>query len=240
MRSFVEAAADLVVSYGGSLSGEHGDGQFRGEMLIKMFGPRVVSLFEEVKRIFDPDDRMNPGKIVYPSPLDGQLWLGTDYHHAEAQGLLLLSQRRAQVLHRCPALRRYRQLPATPPRHRPTLHGPGPLGPVLVWPDTFSNSFHPSVAKSAVEVLEAAGFQVRLPRRPVCCGLTWISTGQRDTARRVLTRTVRILRDEIRAGTPVIGLEPSCTAVFRSDGPELLDGDEDLRRLSKQTERLPR
>ena len=94
------------------------------------------------------------------------------------------------------------------------------------------------MAKSAVEVLEAAGFEVRLPGRAVCCGLSWISTGQLDMARRVLRRTVRILRDEIRAGTPVVGLEPSCTAVFRSDGPALLDGDEDLRRLSKQTRTL--
>ena len=69
----------------------------------------------------------------------------------------------------------------------------------------------------------------------MCCGLTWISTGQLATAARVLRRTLRVLRDDIRAGVPVVGLEPSCTAVFRADGPELLDGDEDMRRLSKQT-----
>src|SRR5512133_2846952 len=85
MRSFVEAAADLVVSYGGSLSGEHGDGQSRAALLIKMFGPRVVAVFEEVKTIFDPRDRMNPGKIVYPNPLDGQLRLGTAYQHTEPE-----------------------------------------------------------------------------------------------------------------------------------------------------------
>jgi Fe-S oxidoreductase len=84
-------------------------------------------------------------------------------------------------------------------------------------------------------VLESAGFEVRIPDRAVCCGLTLISTGQLTTARRVLRRTLRLLRDDVRAGVPVVGLEPSCTAVFRSDGTDLLDGDEDMRRLARQT-----
>jgi Fe-S oxidoreductase len=62
-----------------------------------------------------------------------------------------------------------------------------------------------------------------------------VSTGQLGTARSVLRRTLRVLREDIRAGVPVVGLEPSCTAVFRSDGPELLAGDQDMRRLSRQT-----
>jgi hypothetical protein len=82
-RAFVERAADLVVSYGGSLSGEHGDGQSRGELLPKMFGPEVVDLFRAVKAVFDPGNRMNPGKVVDPNPLDSHLRLGTDYAHAE-------------------------------------------------------------------------------------------------------------------------------------------------------------
>ena len=65
-RSFLERAADLVASYGGSLSGEHGDGQARGELLVRMFGPEIVRAFERMKAIFDPDDRMNPGKVVKP------------------------------------------------------------------------------------------------------------------------------------------------------------------------------
>ena len=96
----------------------------------------------------------------------------------------------------------------------------------------------PRSPRSAVEVLEDAGFEVRVPTEPVCCGLTWVSTGQLATARRVLRRTLRVLRDDIRAGVPVVGLEPSCTAVFRSDGPELLSGDEDMRRLARQTRTL--
>src|SRR3954447_2085912 len=68
-RRFMERAADLVVSYGGSLSGEHGDGQSRGELLEWMFGTEVVALFQEVKRLFDPQDWMNPGKVTYPAAL---------------------------------------------------------------------------------------------------------------------------------------------------------------------------
>ncbi|MEJ7704101.1 MAG: FAD-linked oxidase C-terminal domain-containing protein [Geodermatophilaceae bacterium] len=78
-RRFVERGADLVVSYGGSLSGEHGDGQSRGELLVRMYGAEVVRSFEQMKKIFDPDNRMNPGKVVAPYPLDSNLKLGTDY-----------------------------------------------------------------------------------------------------------------------------------------------------------------
>jgi Fe-S oxidoreductase len=106
---------------------------------------------------------------------------------------------------------------------------------VLVWPDTFTNYFHPHVGDAAVEVLQAAGFTPVLPHRTLCCGLTWISTGQLKTARRVLRRTLDALRDELRQGTPVVGLEPSCTAVFRSDLTELFAHDEDAHRLSEQT-----
>jgi Fe-S oxidoreductase len=74
-----------------------------------------------------------------------------------------------------------------------------------------------------------------LPEEPLCCGLTWISTGQLATAERVLGRTVRRLAEHVRAGGLVVGLEPSCTAVFRSDAPELFPGDRDVRRLRDQT-----
>jgi Fe-S oxidoreductase len=113
---------------------------------------------------------------------------------------------------------------------RPTRSGKR----VVLWPDTFTNFFHPSIGRAAVQVLEAAGFEVTVPDRPVCCGLTWISTGQLGIAKRVLRRTVDVLRDTIRDGVPIVGLEPSCSAVFRSDAPELLNDDEDIRRLSKQ------
>jgi FAD/FMN-containing dehydrogenase/Fe-S oxidoreductase len=72
-RSFIEQAADLVVRHGGSLSGEHGDGQARAELLPRMFGPELAGAFREFKSIWDPRGRMNPGKVVDPMPLDGDL-----------------------------------------------------------------------------------------------------------------------------------------------------------------------
>jgi FAD/FMN-containing dehydrogenase/Fe-S oxidoreductase len=72
-RSFVEQAADLAVRHGGSLSGEHGDGQARAELLPRMFGPELVAAFGEFKSIWDPANRMNPGKVVDPLPLDSNL-----------------------------------------------------------------------------------------------------------------------------------------------------------------------
>lgn len=79
-RAFIEDATDLVVSYGGSISGEHGDGQSKAEMLPKMFGPELVQAFREFKTIWDPQNRMNPGKVVDPFPIDENLRLGADFH----------------------------------------------------------------------------------------------------------------------------------------------------------------
>ncbi len=84
-RSFLERAADLVASYGGSLSGEHGDGQARGELLARMFGPEILEAFGRMKALFDPDNLMNPGKVVAPNPFDHQLRLGTDYEHVHQE-----------------------------------------------------------------------------------------------------------------------------------------------------------
>ncbi|MGE5268658.1 MAG: FAD-binding and (Fe-S)-binding domain-containing protein [Thiohalocapsa sp.] len=78
-RAYMEEASDLCLSYGGSLSGEHGDGQAKAELLPKMFGPKVIEAFREFKAIWDPERRMNPGKIIDPYPLDSNLRLGPDY-----------------------------------------------------------------------------------------------------------------------------------------------------------------
>ena len=78
-RAFMEDATTLVVSYGGSLSGEHGDGQSRAEFLPKMFGDELVGAFRDFKTIWDPDRRMNPGKIVDPYRIDQNLRLGATY-----------------------------------------------------------------------------------------------------------------------------------------------------------------
>jgi Fe-S oxidoreductase len=93
---------------------------------------------------------------------------------------------------------------------------------VLLWVDTFTNHFDPVIAADAVAVLEALGYAVELPPRDVCCGLTWTSTGQVDAARKVLRRSLRSIEPWLAAGVPVVGLEPSCTAALRADGPELL------------------
>ncbi|BBC91854.1 FAD-linked oxidase C-terminal domain-containing protein [Streptomyces griseofuscus] len=380
-RRFLERAADLVTSYGGSLSGEHGDGQARGELLTRMFGERLVGAFGELKALFDPDDRMNPGKIVRPQPVDGQLRLGADWRpdtpatrfgfpddehsftravlrcvgigncRSHSGGVMCPSYRatreeehstrgRARLLFEmlnghadsairdgwrstavrdaldlclackgcksdCPTgvdmatlkaefLSHHYEGRPRPAAHyalgwlplwarlsrlapslvNSALHAPGPARAgkllagvdgsraapvfaeesfvqwwraradeppdpadprtVLLWPDTFTTYFHPAIGRSAVRVLADAGFRVAVPTRPVCCGLTWISTGQLDTAKRVLRRTLDVLAPYLEAGTPVIGLEPSCTAVFRSDAPELLPDNQDVQRLAGQ------
>ncbi|MFE9171765.1 FAD-binding and (Fe-S)-binding domain-containing protein [Streptomyces kebangsaanensis] len=384
-RRFVERAADLVASYGGSLSGEHGDGQARGELLTRMFGARLVTAFGELKTLFDPDNRMNPGKVVDPNPVDGQLRLGPAWrpatpdthfgypedehsftravmrcvgigncrthqggvmcpsyratleeehstrgrarllfemlgghadstitdgwrstevrdaldlclackgcksdcpvgvdmatykaeflsHHYEGRprpaahysmGWLPVWARLSRVapslvntLLQAPLLARAgkalagvageRQAPVLAQQsflqwwqERDTAE-PDPADPrtVVLWPDTFSTYFHPSVAISAVRVLQDAGFRVAVPTRPVCCGLTWISTGQLTVAEKVLRRTLDVLRPYLEAGTPIIGLEPSCTAVFRADAPELMPADQDVKRLAGQVRTL--
>ena len=79
-RQFLGEAADLVVSYGGSLSGEHGDGQARGELLPRMYGPEIMQAFREFKSIWDPEWKMNPGKVINPYRVDENLRLGPDFN----------------------------------------------------------------------------------------------------------------------------------------------------------------
>jgi FAD/FMN-containing dehydrogenase/Fe-S oxidoreductase len=375
-RSFAEQAADLVVSYGGSLSGEHGDGQSRGELLPKMFGPDLMRAFGELKAVFDPGNKMNPGKVVEPYRLDENLTLrgwfprepvtffgypqdggkfsaaasrcvGIGKCRGDEGGVMCPSYRvtreeedatrgRARLLMEmvrgevitdgwrseevrdaldlclaCKACRKEcpvdvdmatykaeflahhyagRMRPAAhysmgwlPAAARLAAAAPGLVNaagrapglgrlikriggiderrelprfarerftswyarrgrrdggtPVLLWPDTFTNFFHPEVGQAAVAVLEAAGLRAELPRTGLCCGLTWISTGQLGMARRVLNRTIAALRPALQAGWPVLVLEPSCAAVFRSDAPELT-GSDDARLLARQTKTL--
>ncbi|HEX6445358.1 MAG TPA: FAD-linked oxidase C-terminal domain-containing protein, partial [Streptosporangiales bacterium] len=84
-RRFVDEAGDLVVRYGGSLSGEHGDGQLRANQLVKMFGPDLVGAFAEFKAIWDPEGMMNPGKVVRPYQPDENLALGTAYRPRQVE-----------------------------------------------------------------------------------------------------------------------------------------------------------
>jgi FAD/FMN-containing dehydrogenase/Fe-S oxidoreductase len=111
-------------------------------------------------------------------------------------------------------------------------------GPVLLWVDTFTDHFTPAVGRAAVAVLEDAGYRVELTTDRVCCGLTWISTGQLDGARRQLRRSLDALESAVAAGTPIVGLEPSCTAVLRHDLLELMPDDDRAVRVAASTKTL--
>jgi Fe-S oxidoreductase len=95
---------------------------------------------------------------------------------------------------------------------------------VVLFVDSFTDAFSPEVGQAVVRVLEDAGYRVSVTTDRVCCGLTWISTGQLDGARKRVRQTVRALHSHVQAGAVVVGIEPSCTAVLRSDALELLDG----------------
>ncbi|MDH6282183.1 FAD-binding and (Fe-S)-binding domain-containing protein [Prescottella agglutinans] len=106
--------------------------------------------------------------------------------------------------------------------------------PVVLFVDTFTDHFTPEVGIATVRVLEDAGFRPRLTPKRQCCGLTWITTGQLAAARRILGRTVTALADE---GVPIVGMEPSCTAVLRADAVELL-GTDTARTVAESTRTL--
>ena len=358
-RRFIEEGADLVARHGGTLSGEHGDGQVRAEMLPRMYSPEMIALFARFKAIWDPDGRMNPGMIVRPYAIDENLrfaalkplpiatefayphdggdfaqamrrcvgvakcrnhgsdgavmcpsfrvtgeekhstrgrarllyemlagevitggWRSTEvrdaldlclsckgcasdcpvnvdmatykaeflHHHytrrlrpaahysmgwlplwlrlasrlPRAANALMSARGSSTVLKRLGGIAPERTLPrlARRPFTRQRL-GAGAGRRVVLWPDTFTNFFAPEIAVAAVRVLRAAGFEPILPSGAVCCGLTWVSTGQLTTARRVMRRSLRVLAPEIAAGTPVVGLEPSCLSALRGEVPEL-------------------
>ena len=105
---------------------------------------------------------------------------------------------------------------------------------MILWPDTFNNYLHPEPLRAAVEVLEAAGYQVIVPEPSLCCGRPLYDQGMLDTAERLLRQIMNTLEPEISAGTPIVGLEPSCVAVFRDELTNLFPHDEQAKRLKKQ------
>ncbi|MFI7001086.1 FAD-binding and (Fe-S)-binding domain-containing protein [Nocardia sp. NPDC050175] len=386
-RRFLFDAAELVVRHGGSLSGEHGDGRARSELLSVMYSRKVLDVFAGFKTLFDPADVLNPGVLVAPRPIDADLRLvglplvpasggfafphdhgdlSTAVHRCVGVGKCRADTRatggfmcpsylatkdekdstrgRSRVLQEvvrgalpwsseavaesldlclsckacrsdCPAgvdvatykaealYRRYRRRPrpldhyslgwlprwlavATrmpraanaladnsmlrriglraagidPRREVPRLaersfrrmwRDLGGVVPpavsadeldaaesptatpeadtdrpaVMLWVDTFTDAFDPEIALAAAQLVQSLGYRVRIPARRVCCGLTWISTGQLDGARARLRATLDALDEHVRSGGIVVGLEPSCTAVLRSDLPELLPED---------------
>ncbi len=104
---------------------------------------------------------------------------------------------------------------------------------VVLFPDTFNNHFHTDVGVAAVEAIEAAGWQVVLPQGHVCCGRPLYDYGFLDLAERYLRRNLEQLREWYREGIPIVGLEPSCLAVFKDELVKLLPHDDDAQRLSR-------
>jgi FAD/FMN-containing dehydrogenase/Fe-S oxidoreductase len=371
-RSFLDEASDLVLELGGSLSGEHGDGESRAELLPKMFGPELIEAFREFKSIWDPDWKMNPGKIVDAYRITDNLRLGPNYappqvkthfsfpkdhgsfehatvrcvgigkcrhtsggvmcpsymvtrdekhttrgrarmlwemlnhgelelwksdevldaldlclsckgctkdcpvsvdmptlkseflshyydgklrpRHAYAFGLV---DQAARIASKVPTLTNAlapmtkRLVGVHPKRHLPefaplTLQGwyaqrgtHNPVGKkVILWPDTFTNHFHTDVGVAAVEALEDAGCRVVMPQGHLCCGRPLYDYGMLDLAKLYLERVLDALRDDIREGTPVVGAEPSCVAVFKDELLKMRPNDQDARRLAQQTYHL--
>ncbi len=390
LRAFMTDAAHLVAAHGGSLSGEHGDGRARSELLPVMYSDRAIRVFEAFKDLLDPDDLLNPGVLVRPRPLDADLrrphalpiaaatgfsfghdagdfttavhrcvgvgkcradstatggfmcpsylatrdekdstrgrarvlqemangslvsrgWSSPEVH--EALDLCLsckacssdcpagvdMAQYKAEVLHRTyrrklrpmnhyvlgwlprwarlvtgiPGLARVTNaalgirplakavltLGGMDTRRKMVSFAPTPFRTavkrgsvevstgqgtstkprVLLWTDSFSDTLAPSVPTAAVRVLRAAGYEVIVPDHDACCGLTWISTGQLDGARDRLRHLLGVLGPYAVNGIPIVGLEPSCTAVLRSDLLDLLPDDPRATAVARATHTL--
>jgi len=376
-RAFMSDAADLVVSYGGSLSGEHGDGQQKAELLARQYGEPLLAAMREFKRIWDPTWSMNPGKVIDAYRMDQDLKLGTGYnparppvkfayaddggdfahaalrcvgvgkcrvpeadatmcpsyratrdeqHSTRGRARLLFEMLRGETItggwqsrevfdaldlclackgctndcpvnvdmptykaeflyHHYDSARRWRpryayafgfidrwaalasrvpelanlatQTPglsrlakfaagidqhrALPPFAPMTLQewfarrggtrNPGGR-PVVLFPDTFNNHLHTDVGVACVEAIEDAGWQVIMPAGHVCCGRPLYDYGFLDQAERYLRQVLDVLREQVRAGIPVVGMEPSCLAVFKDELVKILPHDDDAARLA--------
>jgi Fe-S oxidoreductase len=144
------------------------------------------------------------------------------------------------IAKRIAGVARERNIPAFAPQSfRSWFRARGPRSltspRVVLWPDTFNNYFLPSTAKAAVNVLESAGFCVLLPKTNLCCGRPLYDFGMLDRAKRLLLQILDSLSPAIEAGIPVIGLEPSCVAVFRDELCNLFPHDHRAQALSRQT-----
>ena len=398
-RAFLDDATDIVIAHGGSISGEHGDGQARGALLPKMFGPDLMQAFREFKALWDPDNRMNPGKMIAAmgatGTADGAIYqpdedlrLGAGYqskrpatffqfpddhgsfgeatlrcvgvgacrkegpgtmcpsymatheeqHSTRGRAHLLWELIEGKVLEtdwrndsvrealdlclsckacksECPVnvdvatykaeflahyygdqlrkpqhytfgfmdrlahisslfpgvsprlanlplsmpgishaikaalgVAQQRKLPRFAPRsfqhewqrssrERREAHLPG--RPVLLWPDTWNNYYHPQSLHAAAQVLECAGFTIEVPRQHVCCGRPLYDFGFLKQAREYLTRILEQFAPRIDAGLPFVFLEPSCASVFRDELVNFFPPDSEngprAQRLRSQT-----
>jgi len=374
-RSYLDEAADLCIKYNGSLSGEHGDGQSRADLLPKMFGPELIQAFNEFKSLWDPQWKMNPGKVVRPYHPTENLRLGGDFrpwspethfnfpedegrmdraamrcvgvgkcrrmdggtmcpsfmvtreeeHSTRGRARLLFEMFEGKAIPAswnneavkdsldlclackgckgdCPVnvdmatykaeflshyyARKLRPVAAysmgwiywwagfaqiapalanammslpifktlggvakqrSMPRFAKTTFveqfkkrpAKSAMKKVVLWPDTFNNHFHPATANAAADVLEAAGYEVIIPRRRLCCGRPLYDWGFLGMAKTLLRETMEALKPELDAGIPIVGLEPSCVSVFRDELPNLFPRHDDAKRLSKAVKTLP-
>lgn len=120
-------------------------------------------------------------------------------------------------------------------RHPHGSQAPLDVNRVILWPDTFNNYLDSQNLEASVAVLEDAGYEVALPPRPLCCGRPLYDSGMLTLAKKMWVQILDTLRADIRAGTPVIGVEPSCVAAFRDELVGLMPNDEDAKRLAQQT-----
>jgi FAD/FMN-containing dehydrogenase/Fe-S oxidoreductase len=381
-RRFLREAAQLVVDFGGSLSGEHGDGQAKAEFLPIMYGPEIMQAMEEFKAIWDPANRLNPGKVVHAYRVDENLRMGPSYKPVTLTTRLTFASPEGNGMQRavercigmgkcrsldggtmCPSFRATREekystrgrahlfwemlqgevitdgwnsrevkealdaclackgcksdcpthtdmasykaeflshyyennrrprqamfmgrigqwaplasrfpwltnfLVSTPPLARISkwLAGVAPqrnlpvfapktfralanrrgLGNgrdalqsakrVILWVDTFNEHFSPEIATAAFDVLTRMGYQVILPRKRLCCGRPLYDYGLLDEAKALLRSAVDELANDVRAGVPVVGLEPGCLSVFKDELLKQLPDDAMARKLSAQT-----
>jgi FAD/FMN-containing dehydrogenase/Fe-S oxidoreductase len=380
-RSFIDQAADIVLKYGGSFSGEHGDGQARAALLPKMFGPELMKAFADFKALWDPLNRMNPGKLIDPvavydpadnlrigigyTPAAPKTWFqypgdqgsfsdattrcvgvgacrkvdnGTmcpsymatreEKHSTRGRAHLLWEMMQGDVIKdgwqnkevkealdlclsckacktECPVnvdmatwkseflahhyegkrhplthyafgfMDRWAKMASVAPglanfpmgfsmvskvakmtlgvaqqRELPRFAAssfrkqflgsrghvsPSGAGDVLLWPDTWNNYFYPSALSAAVKVLEATGNRVQIPQKHICCGRPLYDFGFLDQARQYLLRILDQFEPQIRAGIPVVMLEPSCASVFKDELSNFFPKDERAILLSKQT-----
>jgi Fe-S oxidoreductase len=109
---------------------------------------------------------------------------------------------------------------------------------VMLWPDTFTDHFAPTIPKDAVYVLESLGFEVILPERELCCGRPLYDFGLLNKAKESLSDILDALREGVLAGMPVIGLEPSCVTVFRDELKNFFPEDPVAQALSRQVKTL--
>jgi FAD/FMN-containing dehydrogenase/Fe-S oxidoreductase len=377
-RSFIGEASDLVVSLGGSFSGEHGDGQSRGDLLPKIFGDELMQAFREFKSIWDPQWKMNPGKKIDAYSPTSNLRFGPHYeppilkthfhfhgddrgsfaratercvgvgtcrrlnegtmcpsymvtkeekHSTRGRAHLLFEMLRGEFKRRnvwkndavrealdlclsckgckgeCPMnvdMATYKaeflshyyawrlrprsayafgliywwaRLGSTMPRvvnffthtagfaaiskwlagmsQKREVPKFAPITfkewffkekgyqkksdkKVILWADTFNNHFHADIATAAVKVLEHLGFEVIVPEPSLCCGRPLYDYGMLDLAKHLLKRILKKMKKEIEEGIPIIGLEPSCAAVFRDELADLFPADVDAMRLHGQ------